>query len=74
MRGREMTFEEKGTWIQAVMLVAVAVVYAVIVIGEAQDTPVSQIAYEPVMIWCTGISDRALDHREHRGRDRDPGP
>jgi hypothetical protein len=51
-----MTFEEKGTWIQAVMLVAVAVVYAVVVIGEAQDTPVSEIAYEPVMIWCTGIS------------------
>ena len=51
-----MTFEEKGTWIQAVMVVAVAVVYAVVVIGEAQDTPVSEIAYQAVMLWCFGIS------------------
>ena len=51
-----MTFEEKGTWLQAVMLVAVSVVYAVFVIRESQDTPVSEIAYEPVMLWCVGIS------------------
>ncbi|MGZ8646599.1 MAG: hypothetical protein ACXWX3_09955 [Actinomycetota bacterium] len=33
-----------------------AVVYAVVVIGDAQDTPVSEIAYQPVMLWCIGIS------------------
>jgi len=51
-----MTFEEKGTWIQAVMIFAVAVVYGVIVFGRAQDIPVEDVAYQALMLWCIGIS------------------
>jgi len=51
-----MTFEEKGTWIQAVMVLGVAVVYGWIVMGRAQDAPVEDIAYQAPMLWCIGIS------------------
>lgn len=51
-----MTFEEKGTWVQLVMVIAVAVVYGVIVAGRAGGAPVADIPYQPVMLWSIGVS------------------
>jgi hypothetical protein len=50
MREAAMPFEEKLTWVNAVVSVVVAAVYSVIVFGRLGDVPVTEIAYRRPML------------------------
>jgi len=45
-----MSFEEKMTWVSATVTTLVSAVYFVIVLRQMGDTPVSEIAYQPVLV------------------------
>ncbi|HYO44506.1 MAG TPA: hypothetical protein VES19_15010 [Candidatus Limnocylindrales bacterium] len=45
-----MSFEEKGTWLYAVIQITLATVYGVIVFGQVPGTPVTQIDYQVPLI------------------------
>jgi hypothetical protein len=45
-----MSFEEKFTWVNAVVTVIVAAVYCVLVFGQLGDVPAAEIAYQRPMI------------------------
>ncbi|MGH2392455.1 MAG: hypothetical protein ACRDGH_03030 [Candidatus Limnocylindria bacterium] len=51
-----MSFEEKATWVYAVVAAGVSIVYFVIILGQAGDTPVAEIAYAPVMLAAIGVA------------------
>ena len=65
-----MSFEEKGTWIQAVIVVLVPGIYFLTVFSQVRDTPVNEIAYQGPMLASIGDRDRVADRRVHRDRDR----
>jgi hypothetical protein len=51
-----MPFEEKVTWVEAVVFAAVPAVYFVIVLGQLGTVPASEIAYQKPMLIAIGIS------------------
>ena len=51
-----MPFEEKVTWVEAVVFAAVPTVYFVIVLGQLGTVPASEIAYQKPMLIAIGIS------------------
>jgi cytochrome b561 len=51
-----VSYEEKGTWVQLVVAVAVYGVYAVIVGGRLAETPVADVHYVATLLWTIGIS------------------
>ena len=51
-----MSFEEKGTWIQAVIVVLVPGVYFATTLIQLQTTPVTDIAYQGPMLASIGIA------------------
>ena len=51
-----MSFEEKGTWIYAVISFIVPGVYFATLIGQIQETPVTEIAYQWPMITAIGVA------------------
>jgi hypothetical protein len=50
-----MSFEEKSTWIYAVIALIVPVIYIGFIFGQLQGTPVTEIAYEWPMLTAIGI-------------------
>jgi len=51
-----MSFDEKGTWIYAVLVVVVPGAYGVAILGQAGNTPVAQIDYVPMMLTAIGVT------------------
>lgn len=49
-----MSFEEKVTWVSAVVSAAVAAVYCAIVLRQLGDVPVAEIAYRRPMLITVG--------------------
>ena len=45
-----MSFEEKGSWIQAVIVVLVPGVYFAVVFSQVPSTPVTEIDYQGPML------------------------
>jgi len=45
-----MTFEEKTTWVAAVVMAAVSAVYFWVVISQLGEVPVTEIAYQPALV------------------------
>ena len=50
-----MSFEEKGTWVIAIVTVATSVAYAIIVLGRAGPIPLDEVPYVATMLWAIGI-------------------
>jgi hypothetical protein len=50
----EMPFEEKFTWVNAVMMACVATVYFATVLPQARTAPVAQIAYQTPLLVAIG--------------------
>ncbi len=51
-----MPFEEKVTWVEAVVFLVVPVWYFAIVLGQLGSTPAADIAYQRPMLIAIGIS------------------
>ena len=51
-----MSYEEKLTWVNAVVAIVVAAVYFTIVLGQVGDTPVTEIAYQKTLLIAVGAS------------------
>jgi len=51
-----MSFEEKFTWVSAVVSTGVAAVYFAIVFGQLGTAPVSEIAYQRPMLMAIGAT------------------
>jgi hypothetical protein len=56
MQEQEMSFEEKSTWIYGVLAVALPLVYFATVIGQAQTTAVTEIAYQGRLLAAIGAA------------------
>jgi uncharacterized membrane protein (DUF485 family) len=52
--GGGMTYDEKTTWISAVVTVGAFVVYLVTILGRAQSTPLTEVPYVGAMLWTIG--------------------
>jgi hypothetical protein len=51
-----MSYEEKGTWVYLVAVVAAYAAYLAIILGRVQDTPVAEVPYAWVLLWTTVAS------------------
>ncbi len=49
-----MAFEEKNTWVQAVVGVASACIYLFVILGRARTAPLQELAYVAPMLWTIG--------------------
>lgn len=55
-----MSFEEKGTWIQTVIVALVPGVYFATVLSQVRNTAVTEIAYQAPMLASIGIAVATL--------------
>lgn len=53
---RDMSFEEKGTWVYAVIAVTLAVTYFAIVLGQLPQTAVVNVAYQVPLLAAIGAT------------------
>ena len=51
-----MSFEEKGTWVYAVVTVSTYVAYLTIVLGRAENVPLTEVSYVSTMLWTIAIA------------------
>jgi hypothetical protein len=51
-----MSFEEKNTWVYALVSVGAFAAYLVTILGRAQGIPVSQVPYVGPMLWSIGAA------------------
>jgi len=51
-----MSFDEKSTWIMAVLAAVVPGAYLVAVLGQARNMPVAEIDYVPMMLTAIGVA------------------
>lgn len=51
-----MAFEERNTWISAVVTAVTLVVYVVVILGRAAGGPLSDVAYIGPMLWTVGAT------------------
>jgi hypothetical protein len=51
-----MSFEEKNTWVYALVSVGAFAAYLVTILGRAQGVPVSQVPYIGAMLWSIGAA------------------
>jgi hypothetical protein len=49
-----MSFEEKNTWVYALVTVVAFAVYLVIILRRAQGIPLAQVPYVGAMLWTIG--------------------
>ena len=50
-----MSFEEKGTWVYTVVTVGAYLAYLSIIIGRAENVPLSEVSYVSTMLWTIAI-------------------
>jgi hypothetical protein len=51
-----MSFEEKGTWVSAAVVAVIYAVYLSIILGRAENLPLTEVAYASTMLWTIGIA------------------
>lgn len=51
-----MSFEEKGNWVFLVVNVVTYVAYLSVILGRAQDVPLTDVPYVSTMLWTIGIA------------------
>lgn len=51
-----MSFEEKNTWVYALVSVGAFAAYLVTILGRAQGVPVSEVPYIGAMLWSIGAA------------------
>ena len=51
-----MSFEEKGNWVYLLVSVVTYVAYLSVILGRAQDVPVTDVPYISTMLWTIGIA------------------
>jgi hypothetical protein len=51
-----MSFEEKNTWVYALVSVGAFAAYLVAILGRAQGIPVSEVPYVGAMLWSIGAA------------------
>jgi hypothetical protein len=51
-----MSFEEKNTWVYALVSVGAFAAYLVTILGRAQGIPVSKVPYVGAMLWSIGAA------------------
>ncbi len=51
-----MTFQEKGNWLYAIVILATYVTYVGIILGRAGDGSITEVSYVSTMLWAIGIS------------------
>ena len=51
-----MSFEEKNTWIYAVVSVAAFVAYVIVILGRAEGGPLADVPYVGPMLWTIGAA------------------
>ena len=51
-----MSFEEKNTWVYALVSVGAFAAYLVTILGRAQGIPVSEVPYVGAMLWSIGAA------------------
>jgi hypothetical protein len=51
-----VAYEEKRTWVMLVVAIVTYPVYAIIIIGRAGDTPLTEVPYTATLLWTLGIS------------------
>ena len=51
-----MSFEEKNTWVYALVSVVAFAAYLVTILGRAQGIPVSEVPYVGAMLWSIGAA------------------
>ena len=51
-----MSFEEKGNWVYLVVSVVTYVAYLSLILGRAQDVPLTEVPYVSTMLWTIGIA------------------
>ncbi|MFI1397922.1 hypothetical protein [Streptomyces sp. NPDC020681] len=51
-----MSYEEKRTWIMAVVTVAAYAAYLAIVLGRADSTPLTEVSYASTLLWTIGAA------------------
>ena len=79
-----MTYEEKNAWVQLVVMTSGVIVYLVLLLNLLGAGPLTEIAYQPALLWCIGGSIvaaivlrigveiiRPSDSRRHDPRDRE---
>ena len=49
-----MSFKEKSAWIMAVVPVGVYAAYLTIILGRAENTPLTEVAYVSALLWACG--------------------
>jgi hypothetical protein len=50
-----MSQEEKGQWVYLVVILLTYTAYVALVLGQAADTPLTDVAYVPLMLGAIGI-------------------
>ena len=51
-----MSFEEKRTWIMAVVTVGAYATYLGIILGRAESTPLTEVPYVSTLLWTIGAA------------------
>jgi hypothetical protein len=51
-----MSFEEKRTWILGLVSIVSYSIYATIILGRAENAPLTHVSYVPTMLWTIGAS------------------
>jgi len=51
-----MTSEEKRAWVSAVVTVVAYTAYVLIILGRAENTPITEVAYISTLFWSIGAS------------------
>jgi len=51
-----MSFEEKGNWVYLLVSVVTYVAYLSVILGRAQNVPLTDVPYVSTMLWTIGIA------------------
>jgi cell division protein FtsW (lipid II flippase) len=51
-----MSFEEKNTWVFALVTVGAYAAYLATILGRAQETPLAEVSYVGPMLWTIGAA------------------
>ena len=55
-----MNQEERSTWVSAIVTPAAFVVYAIVILGRADEGSLAQVPYVSTMLWTVGASIVAM--------------
>jgi formate-dependent nitrite reductase membrane component NrfD len=53
---QRMSYEEKGQWVYLVVTAVTFLAYLVLVIGQADGRPLTEVDYVPILLWTIGAA------------------